>query len=101
MTLEGYRWLHEEDLAGDPNNILYAVAALARDNGAHGIQHLELIDTKPQTMAEKIAKQIDTAIQLFDQAEKRDPLTALGEGTETRYFVKGELVVFEDQSGGK
>ncbi len=101
MTLHGYKWLHEVEVAGDPNDILYAVATLARDNGAQGIQHLELIDSKPQTRAEKISKQIDTAIKVFDQAEDGDPPTALGDGTESRYFVKGELVVFEDQSGGK
>ena len=101
MTLEGYRWLHEKDVAGDPNDLLYKVAALARDNGAHGIQHLVLIDSKPQTRAEKIAKQIDTAIKVAEQIKKEDPPTALGEGTKTRYFVKGELVVFEDQPGGK
>ena len=96
MTLNGYRWLHEKDLAGDPNNILYAVAELARNNGAHGIQHLELIDTTPQTRAEKIAKQIDTAIKWADQAKKGHPPTTLAEGSQTRYFVKGKLVVFED-----
>ena len=101
MTLNGYRWLHEQEVVGDPNNILYSVAALARDNGAQGIQHLELIDTNPQTRAEKIAKQIDTAIKVADQLEKGEAPTALGDGTETRYFVKGELVVFEDQTGGK
>ena len=101
MTLEGYRWLHEEEVAGDPNDLLYKVAALARDNGAQGIQHLVLIDSKPQTRAEKIAKQIDTAIKVVEQIEKEDPPTALGEGTKTRYFVKGELVVFEDWTGGK
>ena len=101
MTLEGYRWLHAKELAGDPNDILYKVAALARDHGAHGIQHLELIDSKPQTRAERISKQIDTAIRVFEQAKEGDAPTALGEGTETRYFVKGELVVFEDQSGEK
>ena len=101
MTLEGYRWLHAEDVVGDPNDLLYKVAALARDNGAHGIQHLELIDRKPQTRAERISKQIDTAVRIFEQAKEGDAPTALSEGTETLYFVKGELVVFEDPSGGK
>ena len=101
MTMKGYRWLHEEDVAGDPNDLLYSVAALARDNGAHGIQHLELIDTNPQTRAEKISKQIDTAIRVAEQVEEGDPPTGLGEGTETRYFVKGELVIFDNQSGGR
>ena len=101
MTLNGYRWLHELEVVGDPNNILYSVAALARDNGAQGIQHLELIDTKPQTRVEKIAKQIDTAIKVADQVEKGDTPAALGEGSETRYSVKGELVVFAEQTGGK
>ena len=100
MTLEGYRWLHAEDVVGDPNDLLYKVAALARDHGAHGIQHLELIDRKPQTRAERISRQIDTAIRVFEQAKEGDAPTALSEGTETLYFVKGELVVFEDQSGG-
>ncbi len=97
MTLKGYRWLHGKDVAGGPNDLLYTVAALARDNGAHGIQHLELIDTNPQTKGEKIAAQIDTAIRVAEQVEKGDPPTALSEGTETRYFVKGELVIFDKE----
>jgi hypothetical protein len=101
MTLEDYRWLHEKEVVDDPNDLLYKVAALAREHGAHGIQHLELIDRKPQTRAEKISKQIDTAIRVFEQVEEGDAPTALGEGTKTRYFVKGELVIFDDEPGEK
>ncbi|MEE2657115.1 MAG: hypothetical protein VX733_01345 [Candidatus Latescibacterota bacterium] len=97
MTVKSHRWLHEKDVSGDPNDLLYTVAALARDNGAQGIQHLVLIDTNPQTRAEKIGKQIDTAIRVINQVEKKDPPTSLAEGTETRYFVKGELVVFDNR----
>ncbi len=120
MTLDGYRWLDPElsigsrdeeiviggklgavELGGDPNGILYKVAALARDNGAEGIQHLVLLDTKPQTRGERVSKQIDTTIKVIEQLEDGDFPTALAEGTKTRYFVKGELVVFHGPEGGE
>ena len=61
MTQTGYRWFHEVEVVADANpaSILYKIAAYARENGADGVAHLELIDLNPQNPGEKLAKQVE------------------------------------------
>jgi hypothetical protein len=101
VTIEGYRWLHEVELNPDtdPNSILWRIAALARDHRADGIQKLSLIDENPQTPADKVVNQVNTAIHVDEQLRSGRPPTALTEGTETRYHAQGELVRFAASEG--
>ncbi len=98
MTQKGYRWLHEQEVISEanPDSVLYRIGTYVRQQGADGIQHLILIDQNPQTSEEKTARQISTAIRIINQINRGEPPTALGEGTETKYMVKGELVKFLD-----
>jgi hypothetical protein len=98
LTQTGYKWLHEIEVIDDANagSILFKIGEFARQNGADGIQSLELIDMNPQTPGEKKKKQLETAMHVAQQLHKGEAPTAAEEGTETRYEVKGELVVFTD-----
>lgn len=98
MTQTGYRWMHEVEVVSDanPRSILYKIAAEADRMGADGVQFLELVDLDPQSPGERTSKQIDSAVRLASKA-RRGSLTAgdvAGEGTKTRWEVRGELVRF-------
>ncbi len=97
-TQEGYRWMHELEVVSDadPNSILYKVSLLALQAGAQGIQRLELVDENPQSIEERRMKQVQTAVRFVEQMQRGQPPGALGEGTETRYHAKGELVRFTE-----
>jgi hypothetical protein len=97
MQQEGYKWLHEKEVIADadPDSVLYKLGQAARYEGAQGIQHLVLIDGNPQSPEEKTARQVATVIKILDAIANRRPPMALGDGTQTIYFVKGELVQFE------
>lgn len=98
MLQTGYKWMHEVEIITDSNpaSILYQVAAYAHSQGADGVQHLVIIDENPQTPGEKGAQQVATMIRLIDQVRSNRVPTAAGEGTKTRYHVKGELVKFTE-----
>lgn len=98
MTQTGYKWLHEIEVVDDanPGSILFKLGEFARRNGADGIQHLEILDMNPQTPGEKKQKQLETAFRVAQQLHSGKTPSAAQEGTETRYEVKGELVVFAD-----
>ena len=97
LEQEGYRWLHEREVVSEanPESILYKIGKLAQDQGADGVQNLLVVDLNPQSPEETTAKQVMTAIRVIQQIASRQAPTALGEGTKTRYAVKGELVKFE------
>ncbi len=91
LTQTGFKWLHEVEVVGDanPGSILYKIGSFAADHGAHGIQNLELIDLKPQTDLEKISKQAES-IRKINSGESG----IAEEGSETRWEVRGEMVIF-------
>lgn len=99
MTQTGYRWMHEVEVVADadPRAILTKIGLYAREHGADGVQHVELLDLDPQTEGDKRVKEINTAMNAVRQVRAHETPTALGEGTETRYQVKGELVVFPNK----
>ncbi len=101
MTMRGYRWFHEVEVVddADPRSILYQVARYAREHGAQGVQYLSLVDLKPQTPAEKVGRQLDSAVRIADHVRADRPERIAGEGSETRWAVQGELVVFVDAPG--
>lgn len=100
LTQTGYRWFHEVEVNADahPGSILYQVAHHAHAHGADGVQFLELVDTDPQTPSDRASKQVDSAVRIADAFDK-GTLTAgdvAGEGTKTRWEVRGELIRFVD-----
>jgi hypothetical protein len=99
MTQTGYKWLHEIEVVDDarPESVLFKVGSYARELGADGVQHLELLDLDPQTPAEKAGKQIDSAVRISRAAQRGDYASIAGEGTKTRYEVRGELIKFIPQ----
>jgi len=102
MTQTGYRWFYEVELVSDANpaSILYKVAMYARDNGADGVQNLELVDLKPQSPAERTQKQISGVMRVADAAKSGQGLNqAASEGEETRWEVRGEFVRFAGTQG--
>ena len=98
MTQEGYKWFHEVEVVEDanPSSILYRVGVLAREHGADGVQHLELVDMDPQTPGEKAKKQFDSSVRIAKAVDQGRPGDIAKEGTKTRWEVRGELVVFTD-----
>jgi hypothetical protein len=99
MTQTGYKWMHEIEVVDDarPESILFKIGSYARELGADGVQHLELVDLDPQTPAEKASKQIDSAVRISREAQRGNYAAIAGEGTKTRYEVRGELIKFIPQ----
>jgi hypothetical protein len=98
MTQTGYRWFYEVELVTDANpaSILFKVAQYARANGADGVQHLELVDLKPQSDGERTVKQVQGVMRVAEAAKRGQGLSqAANEGEETRWEVRGELVRLE------
>ncbi|HWN70852.1 MAG TPA: hypothetical protein VNM90_24590 [Haliangium sp.] len=93
MTQTGYKWFHEVELNDDanPGSILYKAGAIAARHGAHGVQGLILVDLDPQTPADKLQKQMESAKRV---AEGKS--SVFEEGSETRWMVLGEMVQFLD-----
>ncbi len=98
MTQSGYKWLHEIEIIDDarPDSLLFKVGRYARELGADGIQHFEIIDLDPQTPADNANKKINSAINIADAIDKKEYARIAGEGTKTRYEVRGELIKFAD-----
>jgi hypothetical protein len=101
MTQSGYKWLHEIEIIDDarPESLLFKVGNYARELGADGIQHFEIIDLDPQTPADTAGKKIDSTIRIADAIDKKQYAAIAGEGTKTRYEVRGELIKFADIQG--
>lgn len=101
MTQSGYKWLHEIEIIDDarPQSLLYKVGRYARELGADGVQHFEIIDLDPQTPADTVGKKIDSTINIANDLERHDYAAIAGEGTKTRYEVRGELIKFADSQG--
>lgn len=93
MTQTGYKWFHEVEVVDDanPGSILYKAGSIAARNGAHGVQRLTLVDLDPQTPADKMEKQAESARRI---AEGKSGI--FDEGSETRWVVLGEMVQFLD-----
>ena len=101
MTQSGYKWLHEIEIIDDarPESLLFKVGSYARELGADGIQHFEIVDLDPQTPADNAGKKIDSTIRIADALERKQYASIAGEGTKTRYEVRGELIKFVDLQG--
>ncbi len=101
MTQTGYKWLHEIEIIDDarPDSLLFKVGSYARELGADGIQHFEIVDLDPQTPADNANKKINSAINIADAVAKKQYARIAGEGTKTRYEVRGELIKFAATEG--
>lgn len=101
MTQTGYKWLHEIEIVDDarPDSLLFKIGSYAHQLGADGVQHLELVDLDPQTPADTAGKQIDSAVRIERDLERKQYASIAGEGTETRYEIRGELIKFVDTQG--
>lgn len=101
MTQTGYKWLHEIEVVDDarPESLLFKIGSYARELGADGVQHLELIDLDPQTPADTAGKKIDSTIRIARAIDRKQYASIAGEGTKTRYEVRGELIKFIDTQG--
>lgn len=93
MTQTGYKWFHEVEVVDDanPGSILYKAGVIAARHGAQGVQRLVLLDLEPQTPADKLQKQLESAERV---AKGESGL--FEEGSETRWMIQGELVQFLD-----
>jgi hypothetical protein len=98
LTQSGYKWWHEVEVVDDarPDSILFKIGKYARSFHADGVQHLTLIDLDPQTPADTGAKKIDSAIRMERAVREGRYANIAGEGTHTRWEVRGELVQFVD-----
>ena len=98
MTQTGYKLLHEIELVDDarPESLLFKIGELANKHGAHGVQHLIVTDLDPQTPADNANRKIESTIAIADAIEKGQPARAAGEGTKTRWEIRGELIQFID-----
>jgi hypothetical protein len=103
MTQTGYKWLHEIEVVDDarPESLLFKIGSYAHELGADGVQHLELVDLDPKTPAETASAKIDSAVRISRDLEKKQYASIAGEGTKTRYEVRGELIKFVDQPGAQ
>lgn len=101
MTQTGYKWMHELEVVDDanPESLLFKIGRYARAHGADGVQHLILIDLDPQTPADKAGKQIDSTVRIARSAQRGQYATIAGEGTKTRWEIRGELIQFVDVPG--
>lgn len=101
MTQTGYKWLHEIEVVDDarPESLLFKIGSYAHQLGADGVQHLELVDLDPQTPADVAGKKIDSAVRIANQIDRGNYAAIAGEGTKTRYEVRGELIKFADLQG--
>ena len=101
MTQSGYKWLHEIEVVDDarPESLLFKIGNYAHELGADGVQHLELIDLDPQTPADTAGKKIDSTIRIAQDIDRGNYAAIAGEGTKTRYEVRGELIKFADSQG--
>jgi len=79
--------------------LLFKVGHYARELGADGIQHFEIIDLDPQTPADNANKKINSAINIKNAIDRKQYASIAGEGTKTRYEVRGELIKFVDTQG--
>jgi hypothetical protein len=93
MTQTGYKWFHEVEVVDDanPGSILYKAGAVASRHGAQGVQRLVLVDLDPQTPADVMQKQVESAQRI---AEGKSNI--FEEGSETRWMILGEMVQFLD-----
>ncbi|HEU4611047.1 MAG TPA: hypothetical protein VFS15_03175, partial [Kofleriaceae bacterium] len=82
-----------------PDSLLFKVGSYARELGADGIQHFEIVDLDPQTPADNANKKINSAINIADAVDKKQYARIAGEGTKTRYEVRGELIKFVATEG--
>lgn len=97
MTQSGYKWFHEVEVVDDanPGSLLYKIGRYAKEQGADGVQHLSLLDLDPQTPADTVGKQINSAVRIQRDIQQGHYANIAGEGTKTRYEVSGELIRFE------
>lgn len=102
MTQTGYKWLHEIEVVDDarPESLLFKIGTYAHELGADGVQHLELIDLDPKTPADNASAKIDSAVRIERDLERKQYASIAGEGTKTRYEVRGELIKFVETPGG-
>jgi hypothetical protein len=96
MTQTGYKWFHEVEVVDDarPESLLFKIGSYAHSLGADGVQHLELIDLDPQTPADTAGKQFNSAVNIARDVRRQNYGAIAGEGTKTRYEVRGELIKF-------
>lgn len=96
MTQTGYKWFHEIEVVDDarPESLLFKIGRYAHELGADGVQHLELVDLDPQTPADTAGKQINSAVNIARDVRRQRYGAIAGEGTKTRYEVRGELIKF-------
>ena len=101
MTQSGYKWMHEVELVDDarPESLLFRIGDYARKLGAHGVQHLQVVDLDPQTPAENAAKKIDSVVRMARAVEKKQYAAIPAEGTKTHWEIRGELIQFVDRPG--
>jgi hypothetical protein len=101
MTQSGYKWLHEVELVDDarPESLLFRIGDYARSLGADGVQHLQLIDLDPQTPADNANRKINSVIRMEKAIERKQYASIAGEGTKTRWEIRGELIQFVDRQG--
>jgi hypothetical protein len=93
--------MHEIEVVDDarPESLLFKIGSYARELGADGVQHLELIDLDPQTPADTAGKKIDSTIRIAGALERKQYASIAGEGTKTRWEIHGELIQFVDLQG--
>jgi hypothetical protein len=102
MTQTGFKWMHEIELVEDSNpaSLLYRIGEYARKHGANGVQHLQVIDLNPQTPAETGMQKVDSVIRMEQALRRKDYAAMANEGTETRWEIRGELIVIVDRPEG-
>jgi hypothetical protein len=102
MTQTGYKWMHEIQLVDDarPESLLYRIGHYAQSLGAHGVQHLRVVDLDPQTPADKATRKVDSVIRMEKNLREKNYAALAGEGTKTTWEIRGELIQFVDRPGG-
>ena len=101
MTQSGFKWMHEIEMVEDANpaSLLYRIGEYAQKHGANGVQHLQLIDLEPQTPAENASAKVDSVIRMEKALARKDYAAMAKEGTETRWEIRGELIVVDRPEG--
>lgn len=102
MTQTGFKWMHELELEEDANpaSLLYRIGEYARSKGANGVQHLQVIDLDPRTPGEVGTQKVDSVIRTEKALREKNYAAVATEGTETRWEVRGELIVIVDRPMG-
>ena len=102
MTQEGFRnyLAGEVNLEGtDSEQMMQAIAYYVAQRGADGIQGFSLIAQNPRSREERGAQQVGQTLKIIGAILDKKPEGAIAaaDGETTRFFVKGELVKW-DQS---